>query len=107
MKPKVDEQLMAEIVQRIRRTIIAEKIVLFGSHARGDASDTSDLDILVIASSEQPRHRRAAPLYHILRDIPLPMDILVFSPAEVRKWENVPRAFVTTALREGRILYVA
>lgn len=100
-----DNDLQKEIVRRIVDAIHPRKIILFGSHARGEAGPASDYDILVIADSDAPRHQRSAALYGALSDIMLPMDILVYSPQEVSEWSNVPQAFVTTAIREGRILY--
>ncbi|MCX7792280.1 MAG: nucleotidyltransferase domain-containing protein [Chloroflexaceae bacterium] len=53
------DELLREIVERIRATGNPLKIVLFGSHARGDARPDSDFDILVIEESDLPRYRRA------------------------------------------------
>ena len=103
--PKLDPKLVQEIVRRIVETVHPEKIILFGSLARGHARPESDLDLLVIAQSQEPRYRRSAPLYGILSDIFIPMDILVYSPEEVEEWSGVRQAFVTTAIREGRVLY--
>ena len=102
---QIDANLMDEIVRRIVKTIDPEKIILFGSQARREARPESDIDLLVIAESAQPRYRRAAPLYGALSDILAPMDILVYSPEEVQEWSQVPQAFVTTAIREGKVLY--
>lgn len=101
----VERDVLDEIVGRIVAAIHPIRIVLFGSRARGDAEERSDMDLLVIAESAKPRSRRAAPLYGTLSDILVPMDILVYSPGEVEEWRDVPQAFVTTALREGRTLY--
>jgi len=98
-------KLLEEIVRRIVMTAKPNKVILFGSRARGQTRPNSDFDLLVIAESTQPRYRRSAPLYGVLSDILLPMDILVYSPEEVREWSEVPQAFVTTAIREGKILY--
>ena len=103
--PQLDPKLVQEIVRRIVETVHPEKIILFGSLAREDARPESDLDLLVIAQSQEPRYRRSAPLYGILSDIFIPMDILVYSPEEVEEWSGVRQAFVTTAIREGRVLY--
>lgn len=94
-----------EIVRRIVDAIHPQRIILFGSRARGDARPDSDLDLLVIADSSEPRYRRAAPLYGALSDILIPMDILVYTPQEVEEWSGVRQAFVTTAVREGKVLY--
>ncbi len=104
---QVDARLMDEIIRRIVETISPQKVILFGSQSRGDARPESDLDLLVIADSTQPRYRRSAPLYGALSDILVPMDILVYSPQEVKEWSEVPQAFVTTAVREGKVLYEA
>ena len=105
LKQQVDDSLLDEIVRRIVEAAHPKKVILFGSRARGQARPDSDLDLLVIAESAQPRHRRSAPLYGVLSDILLPMDIIVYSPEEVKEWSEVPQAFVTTANREGKILY--
>ena len=94
-----------DIAQRIVQVAHPQKVVLFGSRAKGQARNDSDWDILVIAESKRPRHERAGPLYGALSDLRQPVDILVYTPAEVAEWKDVPQALVTTATREGRILY--
>jgi predicted nucleotidyltransferase len=59
---QVAAHLVGEIVRRIVETIHPKKILLFGSRARGDARPESDIDLLVIADSTEPRYRRSAPL---------------------------------------------
>ncbi len=100
-----EPQIIQEIVRRIVKVSQPEKVILFGSRARGTAHPTSDIDLLVIAHSTQPRHRRAVPLYGALSNIIAPMDIVVYSPEEVQEWSEVRQAFVTTAIREGQVLY--
>jgi predicted nucleotidyltransferase len=82
-----------------------DQIILFGSRARGDAHPNSDYDILVIKESDEPRYRRAAHLYTILADLPVEVEVMVYTPDEVREWSHVPQAFVTAAMREGIVLY--
>src|SRR5258706_6431210 len=100
-----EEALLKEMVARIRRALNPERIILFGSRARGQARDNSDFDILVIQESDQPRYRRSAPLYPALADLPIEVDVLVYTPEEVQDWSAVPQAFVSTAIREGRVIY--
>jgi uncharacterized protein len=57
--PPVTEELLQEVVQRILSVGSPEKIVLFGSRARGQARPDSDLDLLIIEESDLPRYRRA------------------------------------------------
>ena len=90
---QMDEQLRKPIVGRNVSLVKPKKIILFGSRSRGAARLDSDIDLLVIARSEEPRHRRAAPIYGALSDILAPMDILVYSPQEGGKMERCVASF--------------
>lgn len=100
-----NNDLIGDIVRRIVETAQPEKIILFGSRARGDARPNSDFDVLVIKESSEPSYRRDAPLYVALADLPVEVDVLVYTPEEVAEWAQVPQAFVTTATREGKTVY--
>ena len=97
--------ILEQVVARIRDAAQPDRIILFGSRARGSARADSDYDLLVIKESDEPRYRRAASLYTKLADLPVEVEVLVYTPAEVEDWSQVPEAFVTTALREGKVLY--
>ena len=100
-----NNDLIGDIVRRIVETAQPEKIILFGSRARGDARRNSDFDVLVIKESSEPSYRRDAPLYVALADLPVEVEVLVYTPEEVAEWAQVPQAFVTTATREGKTVY--
>jgi predicted nucleotidyltransferase len=100
-----NDDLMQDIIRRIVATAQPEKIILFGSRARGDARPDSDFDILVIKQSDEPGYRRDAALYLALAGLNAPVDVLTYTPEEVRDWSAVPQAFLTTALREGKVVY--
>jgi uncharacterized protein len=102
---EVDAGIIAEVIRRIVRVVDPLKVILFGSRARGDARLNSDFDLLVIGESGQPRHGRSAPTYTALADVPVEVEVIVYTPAEIEEWEAVPQAFVTTAIREGKVLY--
>jgi predicted nucleotidyltransferase len=101
----VDEGVLAEIVRRLVEGIHPQKIILFGSRARGEAHQQSDVDLLVIKPSSDPPHRRLAPAYQVLWGIPVPIDILWYTPEEVADWSAVGTHVATRATREGRVLY--
>jgi predicted nucleotidyltransferase len=101
----LNDQVVNDIVRRIVGTAQPEKVTLFGSQARGDARPNSDFDVLVIKSSDEPRYRRSAPLYAALADLPVEVEVMVYTPEEVEEWSSVPQAFVTTAVREGKTIY--
>jgi predicted nucleotidyltransferase len=94
-----------EIVRRILGVARPHKIILFGSRARECHRPGSDYDVLVIQASAEPRYRRAVPFYRALAGLPAEVDVIVYTPEEVADWSAVPQAFVTTALREGVVLY--
>jgi len=97
--------VLDEVVARVRRTVQPDRIVLFGSRARGQGRPGSDFDLLVVMPSTQPRYRRAGPVCTALAGLRAEADVVVYTPEEVGEWREVPQAFVTTALREGRVLY--
>ncbi len=103
--PEVTEELLQEVVRRIVAVGGPEKIVLFGSHARGTARSDSDLDLLIIEESAMPRHRRAARYRLALLGLFPAKDIAVWTPAEVERWRDVSNAFITSILAEGKVLY--
>ena len=102
---KISEPLLQTIVQRLLAVGQPQKIILFGSQARRQAGRDSDYDLLVIENSSEPRFRRAVPYRHTLKDLGTSKDIVVWTPQEVAEWQNVSNAFITTALREGTVLY--
>jgi len=101
----LSDELVREIVRRIVDTAQPDKVIMFGSHARGDARPNSDVDVLVIKPSDEPRYRRSVPLYVALADLPVEVEVMVYTPEEVAEWSEVPQAFVTTAVREGKTIY--
>ena len=103
--PPLTEELLARIVEHLRSVGSPRLVVLFGSRARSDARPDSDLDLLIVEDSPLPRYKRAAPYLRALTGVFPAKDVVVWTPAEIAEWRNVPNAFVTTALREGRVLY--
>lgn len=83
----------------------AEQIFLFGSHARGDADEGSDLDFLVIESTVENRAQEMVRLRRALRPLRVPVDILVYSRDEVNRWGQQSGSALYWALREGRVMH--
>jgi len=104
--PELSPDLIEEIVHRLE-PLNPRRIVLFGSRARGTHRPDSDIDLLIIADSALPRDRRAAMAYRALAGagIETDVDVVVYTPDETEQWRDVPAALVTTALREGKVLY--
>jgi predicted nucleotidyltransferase len=94
-----------EVAKRIGEQTKAEAVVLFGSHARGQAGADSDVDLLVIAESDLPRHKRSRQLHLMFKPYPFAMDILVYTPEEVETERDFELSFISRVLREGKRLY--
>jgi predicted nucleotidyltransferase len=82
-----------------------ERIILFGSNARGDAGPDSDVDLLVVMDFEGSKLQTMAELRGTLRDIPIPVDILVTRPADFAWREDVVGTIEWPAFKEGKLLY--
>ncbi len=83
------------------------KVVLFGSHARGDAGPESDLDFLVIERDGGDRHAEMVRLGRELRPLGVPVDVVVVSERYAEDWGGVEGSLVHAALTEGRVLHDA
>ena len=99
------DQKLEEMVRRIVEAVHPDKIILFGSHARGEAGSDSDVDLLIIAPSDQPNWRRTGLLYQVLRGIGVSKDILWATPEEAAFWADGLCHVIAVAQREGRVLY--
>jgi predicted nucleotidyltransferase len=99
----------AETLEQITRRIVEgfqpQRLILFGSHARGDECRDSDVDLLIVAPSNQPRWQRVVPVYRALAGLGVPKDIVWWTPEEIAEWRNVKTHFINTVLREGVVLY--
>jgi predicted nucleotidyltransferase len=95
-----------EIVHRIGERFSPEGIILFGSHARGDAREDSDVDLLVLFSDLDDANGRAAQIYAALIGCSaIPKDIVVSTTARFERYRNVVNTVYWPAAREGRVVY--
>ena len=99
------DPLLAEITHQIVAHFDPQQIILFGSYARGEAREDSDLDLLIVAPSDEPRWRRVVPVYRLLVGLSVPKEIVWWTPDEIAEWREVPSHFIHRALREGQVLY--
>ena len=93
------------VAKRIGRAINADAVILFGSYARDEANENSDVDFLVVAESNLPRYKRSRKLYKLIKPHPFGMDILVYTPEEIKRNRKSKLSFISSVLREGKTLY--
>jgi uncharacterized protein len=92
------------IGRRIAREFHPQRIILFGSHARGTANTDSDVDLLVIASFEGSGFRYSLKILNGL-DIRLPVDLIAYRPDEVQRRYAEGDPLIRDALDHGKVLY--
>lgn len=100
-----DEETLQTIVTKIAEAIHPQKIILFGSWARGERGPHSDIDLLIIQETTLPRPQRYAQVRRLFWGMGIPMDILVYTPEEFARFRSVPGSFTYTVAREGEVLY--
>lgn len=101
------EAVVAEAVRLLVDAAHPLKVILFGSVARGQAEEGSDLDLLVILEEMRGRPEEMVRLLRALRPLRVPVDVLVYSHDEVEEWGHLPGTVLYEALTEGRVLYEA
>jgi predicted nucleotidyltransferase len=95
------ELMVSRIVERFR----PHRVILFGSHARGEAHPESDIDLLVVMPVTGSRRARQIEIRLALRDIRGAKDIVIVTPEEMERHRNIVGTVVEPALREGKVLY--
>ena len=94
------------MIERIVSEFAPDRIILFGSLARGDARPDSDIDLLVVMADEATDRRRTAVDIRVsLADVLVPMDILVATPGDLARRGQVNGSVLRPALAEGKVLY--
>lgn len=93
--------LTERIVQRFQPL----RLILFGSHARGDAQPDSDIDLLVVLSAVANKREAAIEIRRAVADFPVAKDIIVTTPDEIARRGNLVGDILRPALREGKVLY--
>ncbi len=102
---RASEKAIQEMVQRIVERFQPEKIILFGSYARGTAGPDSDVDLLVVMPVKGSKRKAQLQIRTALHDINLPKDVIVSEPEEFDWRKDVVGTVEWPATHEGRVLY--
>ncbi len=98
-------RLYPEITRRIVAAANPVKVILFGSRARGTTHPGSDVDLLVIERDPVSARQEAIRLRQLLRDLEIPIDIIVVGQSFAERYGDIPGSVLYPALREGMVLY--
>ena len=103
----ISEPIIKQAVARLVSVASPSKVILFGSHARGDATDDSDLDLLVVERQIENVGEEMMRLHKALWPLNIPVDILVCSEADFEKNRAWQSSAIYWAAKEGKVLYAA
>ncbi|MFA6569759.1 MAG: nucleotidyltransferase domain-containing protein [Bacteroidota bacterium] len=93
------------IIERIIGLINPVKIIMFGSYSNNSQNKDSDLDLLIITDTQEPRYKSASNLRMQLYPYSLPLDLLVYTPTEYEKWKNTKNHILYNIENYGLTVY--
>ncbi len=101
----ITPEKIEEIVERIVGAVHPHRIYLFGSRANGTETEDSDIDLLVIADMEGPRHRRSIIIHRLFPKRNFSMDVFVLKPEEFEHQKELVNSIGNIVSEEGKLLY--
>jgi predicted nucleotidyltransferase len=101
----LDEKLREEIVRRVREVAAPTRVILFGSYARGDAADDSDVDLLVLVKETPSPRDLAVKVHQALGGLGKPFDVIVATEDIMARFGDIPGIIYEEAACEGVELY--
>ena len=103
----MNNEFISIMTERIVQGFDPLQIILFGSQARGDADQQSDIDLLVVFAELRDKRKTALDIMRTLSDLPAAKDILVSTPEELERHRTRIGSVLRYAQREGKVLYAS
>jgi predicted nucleotidyltransferase len=100
--PAISSDILSRLVSLLVDAAQPQKIILFGSHARGEQTEDSNLDVIVILDKVSNRFDEMVRLRRALSPVKMPVDVLVYSEEDRGQWLGT---ILHEALQEGHVLY--
>jgi len=104
MSPNI-QTILTAMVERIVTGFKPERIILFGSNARGTAGTDSDVDLIVVMPTIESKRKIRLAIREAVSGMGLSKDILVYTPKEMEHYRSLTGSLVRSAWREGKVLY--
>ncbi|MCR4441392.1 MAG: nucleotidyltransferase domain-containing protein [Peptococcaceae bacterium] len=101
----ITKHIVQSMAERIVNAFSPEKIIVFGSWARNEATKDSDIDFLVITSYKGSKRDIQVAMRRELKGFGIPKDVIVASKEEIEQKKDLPGYIYGTALKEGRVVY--
>lgn len=101
----IDESTISNLVNRIALNVNPYKIFLFGSYATGMANEDSDIDLLVVKETLEPRYKRSIEIQRLLIGTKLPIDIVVYTNDEFENEKSKQYSFINSAIQGAQLMY--
>lgn len=101
----IPDSVLAQVVHKVVQAADPDRIVLFGSSARGEARPGSDIDLLVIKDGDYGYHETMAQLFRAVADCEREVDIVLITSAQAARYRDSRGLVIRPALKEGRLLY--
>ncbi|MBI4703779.1 MAG: nucleotidyltransferase domain-containing protein [Deltaproteobacteria bacterium] len=102
----MDSEVLRGVIERVLRVVEPDRIVLFGSAARGAIGPGSDIDLLVIKRGLVHRGRIASRMYVSFIGLGVPVDVVLATPEEVEYARTRVGSVLRPAIEAGRDVYV-
>jgi predicted nucleotidyltransferase len=102
---KVKRRVLADVIRRVVEAAQPDKIILFGSAARGNMGPHSDIDLLVIKGGKYHQGRVITEIYHHLSGSGAAVDVIVATPEDVERYRYSHCLVYCPALKEGKVVY--
>ena len=97
----ISEKVIQEAVRLLIEAASPVKIILFGSYAKGQVDENSDLDFLVIEKEVKARRMEMVRLSDVLRPLRIPVDVIVASETVYNEWADTPGTVLYEATKKG------
>ena len=100
---RVNQEILDDVIRRVVEVAEPDRIILFGSAARGDMHRHSDVDLLIVKEGGDSNLR--ALIYEKLYGVRVAVDVILVSPADVERYKDSHALVIKPALQEGRVVY--